>query len=234
MTDGMPEAAARLGLIGKHPGYGDFLRAGLSDPVASGLEHWLDCVLSDLRDTAGDDWPAFWDNAQDLRFWIGRAVLGQPLAGVMRPSRDRTGRRYPMILAAEGAALPAPVVDSDQTVYEGLTRHLDAMQPGQGAGALLSGLTLEQMGDLAGEAAQATADGPTLWAHHPAGNLDALLQSAGPVDAARALLTRSYWWAPGGPGRAAVWLGCPGLPGSQALGWLLSGVASEDARHEPE
>ncbi|MBL3567411.1 type VI secretion system-associated protein TagF, partial [Rhodovulum sulfidophilum] len=32
---------ASIGLLGKHPGYGDFLRAGLSDGVADGLTGWI-------------------------------------------------------------------------------------------------------------------------------------------------------------------------------------------------
>lgn len=207
-----------LGLIGKHPGYGDFLRAGLSDTIASGVEQWLDHVLSDLRDEMGNNWPEFWDSAQDLRFWLGRAVLGRSVIGVMRPSRDRIGRRYPLILAAEGADVPAPIQDSDQAPYDRLAQHLDRVEPGPGAAALLAGLTL----NLAEDA----TSGPTVWAHNP-NDLAALLQSAAAVDANRAQLARSYWWAPAAPGRAAVWLGCPGLPGAQALGWLLSGVATE-------
>lgn len=217
--------AATLGLIGKHPGYGDFLRAGLSDAVAIGLEHWLDAVLSELRDEVAGGWPEFWGNAQDLRFWIGSAVLGRGLIGVLRPMSDRTGRRFPLILAAEGAAVLPPVQDADQGPYDILAAHLDVMQPGQGASALLAGLTLDLPAEESGL-------GPTLWAHHPTGDLAALLRSAAAVDASRAQLSRSYWWASGGPSRAAVWLGCPGLPGAQALGWLLTGVASEGVADE--
>lgn len=210
------------------------MRAGLSDPIAGGLEGWLDRTLAEVRDTTGDGWPDFRAHAQDLRFWVRRAVLGRSLIGVLHPLQDRSGRRYPLVLAAEGVALPAPIVDGDQTSYIALARHLDTMQPGQGAAVLLSGLTL----NLPGETAQDALSGPTLWAHHPTGDLDALLRSAGPVDAARSMLLRSYWWAPGMPatedtsGHAAVWLGCPGLPGAQALGWLLTGVAPEEAADE--
>ena len=166
-------ANARLGLMGKHPGYGDFLRAGLTNETAEALENWLDKTLSELRDSLGNNWAVFWDHSQDLRFWTGRAVLGCTVAGVLRPSRDRAGRRYPLILAAEAVT------------------------------------------------------GPTLWAHHPEGNLDALLSSAASVDAERAILNRSYWWAPGTKERAAVWLGCSDLPTAPALGWLFAGLAAE-------
>ena len=219
----MSTGQAHIGLIGKHPGYGDFLRAGLSLPVADALSDWLDRTLSELRDSTGNDWPAFWAGAQSLRFWAGRAVLGRTLAGVMRPSQDRVGRRYPLVLVAEGAHLPPPVQDTGQDIYESLEHHLDRAQPGQGAKALLEGLDLT----LPEEDPQTAATGPTIWAHHPEGDLNALLGSAAKADPHHALLIRSYWWAPGRGDRAAVWLGCTGLPNAQALGWLLAGVAAD-------
>lgn len=213
---------ATIGLIGKHPGYGDFLRTGLSVPVADALSDWLDRTLSDQRDAMGNDWPRFWDAGQDLRFWVGRGVLGRTLAGVLRPSRDRVGRRYPLLLLTEGAVMPAPVEDPAQAFWDRLAAHLDRMEAGQGAMALLEGLSIV----LDSEDATTAASGPTIWAHHPAGDLDALLQAAAPEDARRALLMRSYWWAPGQAGQAAVWLGCQGLPDAMSLGWLLAGVAA--------
>lgn len=218
----LEQAEASLGLIGKHPGYGDFLRTGLSATLADALSDWLDRTLAAQRDTMGNDWPPFWDAGQDLRFWIGRGVLGRTLAGVMRPSQDRVGRRYPLLLLSEGAAVAAPVVDPAQGLWDSLAAHLDRMEPGQGAKALLAGLSIV----LDSEDAASAASGPTVWAHHPEGDLAALLRAAAPVDAQRALLMRSYWWAPASAGRAAVWLGCHGLPDPMSLAWLVAGVAA--------
>lgn len=221
-----------IGLIGKHPGYGDFLRTGISEPVAEALGLWMDATLFSLRDDMGEAWPAFWDDAQDLRFWVGRAVFGQgrTLAGVLRPSRDRIGRRYPLVLVAEGVALAPPTeVPQEQDVWTRLAAHFDAMVPGEGARALLVGLDLALMP----ESEAAADEGPTVWAHHPEGNLAALLRAAVSVDAHRATAARSYWWAPGGGGRAAVWLGCQGMPDAAGLGWLLAGVAAAPAAELP-
>lgn len=212
-----------VGILGKHPGFGDFLRHGLSEDVAGRVAGWIDPTLHALRDQQGDRWDGFWDAARSLRFWIGRAVAGRTLAGVMRPSRDRVGRRYPLVLMAEGADLPAPVEAPGQAFYEALETHLDSALPGEGAKSLLSGLDPAAL-PVAAETPEMLALGPILWAHHPEGDLSALLEAAGPVDRARATTTRSYWWAPGAPGRAAIWLGQPGLPAPAALGWLLAGV----------
>ena len=216
---------ATIGLMGKHPDYGDFLQAGLSDHTIETVNQWLDATLPPLRDQMGQGWGDFWDNAQDVRFWIGRALFGRTMIGVMRPSRDRVGRRFPLLLIGEGVDLAAPLGnDADQAPWEQLTEHLDDMTSGEGSATLLEGLTMT----LKSEDPE-TAFGPTLWAHHPEGDLASLLASAEAPDAERARLTRSYWWAPGvqskTENRAAVWLACPGLPEAQSLGWLLGGVA---------
>lgn len=214
---------ARIGIMGKHPGYGDFLRWGISDDVVDHLTRWCDVALPPLRDQMGDAWGDFWDGAQDLRFWIGRAVLGKTLVGVFKPSRDRVGRRFPLILVCESAAVAAPLSHMDQTPWDAMEAHMNTMQAGQGAMALMEGA---QFAIDAEDDALAQV-GPTLWAHHPEHNLNALLRKAAEVDPYRAQLSRSYWWSPGGEGRAPVWLGCPGLPEAAGLGWLLGGVAAE-------
>ena len=211
---------ADIGLIGKHPGYGDFLRANVEPTVVEHLEAWLDRELSDIRDQQGQSWPGFWEQAQDLRFWIGRAVLGRSLMGVLRCSSDRVGRRYPLMLLAQGAAVPPPIIESDQTPYEALGAHFSAMQPGQGGAALLDGLQLQ----LPREDEATAQTGDTLWAHQPNGDLAALLGAAATADAERAVLSRSYWWSPATETKAAIWLGCAGLPTAAALHWLLAGA----------
>ncbi len=214
------EHYARLGLMGKHPGYGDFLRAGLSEAVSEAIERWLDATLPQVRDDMGNDFAGFWDGAQDVRFWIGRAIFGHTLIGVLRPWRDRAGRRYPFILAVEGADVQSPMVDPDQTIWNRLSEHIDNMEAGEGGIALLENLHLI----VPAETEEMRQLGPVIWAHHPEGDLAALLSSAAPVDTDRARLNRSYWWAPATMGRAATWLGCPGLPEPQSLTWLLGGV----------
>jgi type VI secretion system protein ImpM len=209
-----------LGIMGKHPGFGDFIRARVDEPRAKWLEDWLNPTLHSMREGAGDHWDQLWDQGQVLRFWIGRAVAGQTLAGVFMPSRDKVGRRYPLIVLGQGMALSAPVIDPDQTYYSQIEAHLAQVQPGQGGESLLEGLDT----GVAGETDQDQASGPLIWAHHPEGDLQALLGSAGPVDQERATLNRSYWWATGGPGRSATWLACAGLPAAESLAWCIAGV----------
>ncbi|WP_420857738.1 type VI secretion system-associated protein TagF [Marivivens marinus] len=216
--------AVSIGIMGKHPGFGDFLRHGISDPVAEGLSKWLDGSLHKLRTEVGDGWSDFWDRSITLRFWVGRSISGATLAGVLVPSRDKVGRRFPFLMLAEGVDRAAPVADPDQGLYDAFETHLSTAQPGPaGASSLLGGLDPDAIG-IQPETDAQRAEGSLIWAHHPDGDLAALLRAAGPVDAARAMTNRSYWWAPGQSGSApAIWLGQAGLPDAAGLGWLLSG-----------
>lgn len=213
---------ADIGIMGKHPGYGDFVRHGIDRDLADRLGAWIDETLSGVRSDLGDDWDRFWDTARPLRFWIGRAVLGRTMCGVFHPSRDKVGRRYPLILVATGAAQAAPVSDPVQDMYDGFDAHLVQAAPGDGAAALLDGFA----GPVPeAEDDQQLTEGPIIWAHHPDGNLAALLDAAGPVDHARAATMRSYWWSSGADG-LAVWLAVPGLPQPTSLAWLLGGTGA--------
>ena len=225
-----------LGLIGKHPGYGDFLRHGVDPSLADWLDGWLNNALMPLRDEMGEGaWPAFWDAAPVLRFWIGRTVTGgHGLAGILSPSRDKVGRRFPLLLMAQNSALAPPLLNADQAPYEALEAHLEAAapQPGQGAAALLDGLDPDQAGFVPEPAAMA-GQTPLIWAHNAQGDLAGLLSAMQPVDHTRAMLARSYWWAPARSDRAAICLAQQGLPDSAALGWLLSGGPAAEARDIP-
>lgn len=224
----MTQGSVSVGIIGKHPGYGDFVQTGLSEATTAMLTRWIDHSFGGLRDSLGNAWPEFWDQAHDLRFWVGPAVTGKTLAGILRPSRDKVGRRYPFLLIMEGAAVPSPMQRADQSLWDDLDRHLNDMQPGTGARALLDGFSLRNP-----PAAESEGAGPTIWAHRHDGDLTALLASAGPVEQDRAQLNRSHWWSPGSSGRAATWLACPSLPLAPALGWLLSTVEGNAVPPQP-
>lgn len=213
-----------VGVLGKHPGYGDFVRHGIADETADLLMAWIDETLTQVRNQLGADWADFWDNGQELRFWLGRKILGQTTIGIFRPSRDRVGRRYPLLLLAQGVAVEAPVIEHDQRPWDVLSAQMARMQPGQGAAALLRGIDADAL-FVSPEADAAHQMGPVIWAHHPEGDLTALLSSAAPVDHGRAATQRSYWWSVAAPGRAPVWLAHPDLPQGQALAWAIGGEA---------
>lgn len=205
------------GLFGKHPTFGDFISSGVAPDVQNGLQSWLDALLPGMRDGLGDAWHTQWDAAPTLRFWVGRGLAGKTLAGVMQPSRDAVGRRYPLVLLAQGGAIAAPVLDPDQGFYDHAQELLDTGDDIKGVPAVLAQtVTLEDV--------PTQAQGPLIWAHNDAGNLDDLLAAAAVQDQRRAVTARSYWWVkPAHDGDPAMWLGHAGLPDAQAMGWLLFG-----------
>jgi type VI secretion system protein ImpM len=213
------KAMAHLGILGKHPDFPDFIQAGFSEPVRAGISEWLDQRLPVIRDACGDEWHEFWYEAQSLRFWVGQDIFGSGVVGILLPSGDRVGRRFPLILGVEGACVEPPHIQTDQSLWEKLETHLARIKGGQGAKSLLTGLdlTFEDQKDHTG----------ANWAYRPDGNLDELFLSVIQADTCDAVKSRSYWWAPRSTGRAAVWLGCEALPDADTLGMLLNGVSVE-------
>jgi len=97
-----PSRSAGVGLYGKHPGAGDFLRENASGPEISLLDEWLSAAI----DRAGRVLPDF-DAAYGSLFsagfllgFPGEARAGSALLGVMAPSRDEIGRQFPLIIFA--------------------------------------------------------------------------------------------------------------------------------------
>lgn len=207
---------AAPGIYGKHPGFGDFISAGLPGLAESHLVPWLTDCLAETRDGLGESWAPVWDAALPVRFWIGGAIWGGPhLRGVARPSRDKIGRRFPLIAVAETAAAP-PMLRPDQGFYQGAEAELAADLP---APADLHGWLAALAEEDSADAAAAT-----FWAANPALGVGDLLAQLEPTDRLRAAAARSYWWTEAGGDRASAVLACDGLPRAGELAWLLAGV----------
>ncbi|MFV0410672.1 MAG: type VI secretion system-associated protein TagF [Paracoccus sp. (in: a-proteobacteria)] len=223
-------------VFGKHPGFGDFLSAG--DLPANGIQLIMDLLADRFgiwREGAGPDWQLIFDTAPALRFWIGAEPgRGAALRGVAMSSRDRTGRRYPLIIA-QGPAGPAPVSDSDQSFYEAAESLLeqliaqDHFDPRETASSLESALPQPLDSDA--------VTGAGFWAANPSRPPQELLQELAATDFVHAQAGRSYWWFAARPetGLPSGMLVCAGLPNAAEIGWLLSGArpnAPADAEGE--
>lgn len=209
-------------VFGKHPGFGDFLAAGeLPAESASRVMDWLAQALGAWRDGMGADWQATFDRAPALRFWIGAGLTGgAALRGVMIPSRDRTGRRFPLIVA-QATGGPSPVVTSDQTFYDQTLAELralaqvDRFDPREVAAALAS--------HLPAPAEDHVIPGASFWATNATRPPQEFLAELGGTDYAHAQAGRSYWWfaADEQPGQQSGLMTCAGWPGPAEMGWLL-------------
>ncbi|MFD1795523.1 type VI secretion system-associated protein TagF [Paracoccus aurantiacus] len=220
-------------LFGKHQAFGDFVIAGTLPGEASGqIMDWLAQVLGGWRDGAGDGWQASFDNAPALRFWIGAQLSnGTALRGVLIPSRDRSGRRFPLAIAQATHGV-APVTDSDQGFHEHAEAALrdlagaERFDPREAASDLIA--ALPQPADLPG------AGGASFWALNPNRSAQELLAELQTTDIAHAQAARSYWWFAADE-RAATpsgLLACAGWPGPAEIGWLLGRGNSTQAEIE--
>lgn len=102
--------ARLVGLYGKLPAHGDFVRRGLPPSFCGPWDAWLQAGIAAARESLGDAWEATWDHAPAWRFALPAGACGpDAVAGVMAPSADAVGRRFALTVAAtrSGAADPA-------------------------------------------------------------------------------------------------------------------------------
>lgn len=106
----MPDALPLTGLFGKVPAHGDFVRRGLPTSFVAPWDAWLQRGMEAARERLGPRWAELWDSAPPWRFALPAGACGpDAVAGVMLPSQDMVGRRFPITLAALVARdAPAP------------------------------------------------------------------------------------------------------------------------------
>ena len=185
-----------LGVYGKHPAKGDFIDHGLPPAVLKRLEVWLDSALAEARAALGPAWESVWPAAPRLHFWLGEGIWGEPVAGVMAASRDRVGRRFPLVMLATGGDTPPPpVTAAAQPWHSALSAHL---------AACLGRQSVDQPAELmAGAPWPEAAEGvtapvaPEFWAVRPGASAAALWEDVALADHRSAAAGRSYWWVAG-------------------------------------
>ncbi|MFQ6549943.1 type VI secretion system-associated protein TagF [Aestuariibius sp. 2305UL40-4] len=212
------------GLYGKHRAFGDFISLGLKGETGAALENWLHAILPRAKSTLGEAWDGIFDSGMELRFWAGQGVLSPgPVCGILRPSRDKVGRRFPLLAIVEDAVPLPPVIDPDQTLYAALSTGLDALE-GEAPLETLNA-HLAELGDYR----TVEADEPGFWAVNPETPVEELLTAIAATDHLRATRGRSYWWSAGDPLRAAAVQVCAGLPDADGFNWLTAGVSRQEA-----
>lgn len=107
----------RAGFYGKLPARGDFLRRGLSRPVAQAWDDWVERVLPAARCALGGDWSDSWKALRPWRFRLAPGLCGEALlSGVWLASCDRIGRPFPLLLAAQGVMLRDGFLDTAEAL----------------------------------------------------------------------------------------------------------------------
>ncbi|MGK7867384.1 type VI secretion system-associated protein TagF [Falsiroseomonas sp. E2-1-a20] len=122
------------GFYGKLPTQGDFLRRRLPDSFVQPWDAWLQSGMAEARETLGEDgFAEAWASAPAWRFRLPALACGpDPVAGLLLPSEDLVGRRFPLTLATTAAAAPA------EAWFAGL--HEAAATPGHTADSLAAAL----------------------------------------------------------------------------------------------
>jgi len=99
-----------VGLYGKLPSHGDFLRRRTSDAFVSAWDAWLQDCMTASRASLGNRWLDVYLTSPVWRFAAEGGACGPvPVIGVVVPSMDRVGRYFPLTIVAElpaGAGLP--------------------------------------------------------------------------------------------------------------------------------
>ncbi|AHD03779.1 type VI secretion system-associated protein TagF [Leisingera methylohalidivorans] len=95
---------AGFGAFGKMPSAGDFFRLNTPGGFVRVWDAWLQQVMLDGRGAYGPGFDACYMTAPIWRFTLPAGLAGaQRVIGVLMPSVDRVGRRFPLTLMA---ALP--------------------------------------------------------------------------------------------------------------------------------
>ncbi|MBT8155481.1 type VI secretion system-associated protein TagF [Epibacterium ulvae] len=91
--------AQGFGAYGKIPAVGDFFRLSPPNGFVRVWDAWLQEILSEAQAAYGADFDAHYMSAPIWRFTLPRGVAGAgKVMGVLMPSVDRVGRRFPLTL----------------------------------------------------------------------------------------------------------------------------------------
>jgi type VI secretion system protein ImpM len=120
----MPDAAAltAIGLYGKLPAHGDFVRRALPKSFVDPWDAWLQAGMAAARAALGEAWEDAWRDGPVWRFALPAGACGpEAVAGVLVPSVDSVGRRFPLTLAAVFAGDEGPARAAEEW-FEALER----------------------------------------------------------------------------------------------------------------
>jgi len=100
-----------IGYYGKLPHRGDFVRFNLPKTFLNVWDDWMQGILIQGEQQHGDSWGTIYSHCPGYRFALDENLAGaQGWAGVVLPSVDKVGRRFPFCIAAQLPSNLAPTV----------------------------------------------------------------------------------------------------------------------------
>jgi type VI secretion system ImpM family protein len=106
-TQAPHSASSQVVVFGKTPRMGDFLRVGSGGPAGEALEQWIEQGLAFAEAKRGREWPAIYTAGATYAFIFRpprASNIRDTLAGVIKPSVDAVGRRFPLVVYAAAFA----------------------------------------------------------------------------------------------------------------------------------
>ena len=201
-----------FGAFGKIPSVGDFFRIAAPPGFVTAWDEWLQKCLVAGTMAFGDRWDDLYMSTPIWRFNLSAGLVGpSAMLGILMPSVDRVGRRFPLTLMAEVEADVPPIVShaANSATFEALE------------GLALAALDDDATKDgLAEGLSGVRAENPKTEAHYRAGARAFLLSHDGPADASTALalsaqMNRSFTnisvWSAALDGDTRMMI-CEGLP----------------------
>ncbi|WP_245581941.1 type VI secretion system-associated protein TagF [Phyllobacterium phragmitis] len=92
----------RVGFFGKTPTHGDFVSDGLGPGLREALDGWIQEGLESSKQIFGQQWRELFHASAPWRFVMQEGLwAAATIAGVLLPSKDRVGRDFPLIIAAQ-------------------------------------------------------------------------------------------------------------------------------------
>ncbi|MDK3074802.1 type VI secretion system-associated protein TagF [Sedimentitalea sp. JM2-8] len=90
-----------FGAFGKMPSVGDFFRLGAPPGFVAIWDDWIQKAMLVAQSAFGPDWDSRYMSAPIWRFGLSAGLAGPAkIVGVVMPSVDRVGRRFPLTLMA--------------------------------------------------------------------------------------------------------------------------------------
>lgn len=98
---GQTAAHQGFGAFGKMPAVGDFFRLRAPRDFVETWDQWLQQGMLDGARSLGDAWDSYYMSTPLWRFSLSAGLAGaHSVMGVLMPSVDRVGRRFPLTLVA--------------------------------------------------------------------------------------------------------------------------------------
>jgi len=93
-----------IGFFGKLPTYPDFVRKNAGGVLARALDNWIQEGVAQMNVQGHEGWKGRFDAGSGKNFLYHTDDPSKMLVGVLMPSRDQGGRRYPFSLFADASS----------------------------------------------------------------------------------------------------------------------------------